>query len=554
LDAVMEKPPKQPPRQHEAKPDAAAWPLSRLPAAPFADPAAGTVTRTALGPIDGFRGELLTDVARRTPFGDASGILRTLPDAVAVPADADDVAVLLRWASSHSVKLVPRGAGTGMPGGNVGRGVSVDLMSRFHAPAVVDAAACTAAVNVGTTLAELNVAASVHRLHFPVDPSSGERCSFGGMIANNSGGSHTVRYGSTRAWVDALDVVLADGTRVSTARGERERHPRLARVLAEVDAALAPHAETIAARWPAVRKNSSGYALKDYLRTGDAVDLLVGSEGTLGLVTSAVVRLAPLPAARGLALLEFTDLAAAGAAVERILELRPATCEIIDRTFIDLVRSGAEDPGYPLREGLEAILFVEFEADTEAEVAASLAALEAQVAGVASRVTVAASQAQRDRFWHVRHAASPLIAKLAGSRISMQFIEDGVVPVPRLADYIRLLRRVLGEHELPAVIFGHAGDGNLHVNPLVDVAKPGWREELEAIVFEVAQGVAALGGTMAGEHGDGRLRAPLIETIFGAEIVGCFRAVKNAFDPAGILNPGVILPLPGQRPLEAIRY
>ncbi|HET7234204.1 MAG TPA: FAD-binding oxidoreductase [Longimicrobium sp.] len=547
----MDKLPTVPPREHEAKPDAAAWPLSRLTSVPADVPQPAT---PALGPVDGFRGELLTDEARRTPFGEASGILRTVPDAVAVPVDADDVAALVRWAAARGVKLIPRGAGTGMPGGNVGRGVSVDLVSHFREPARIDPETRTATIGVGTTLAALNVAASVHGLLFPVDPSSGERATFGGMIANNSGGSHTVRYGSTRGWVQALDVVLADGTRVHTARGERERHPRLAAILAQVDAALAPHRDAVLARWPRVRKNSSGYALKEYLTSGDAVDLLVGSEGTLGLVTEAVVRLAPAPAAQGLALLEFTDLAAAGAAVERILELQPATCEIIDRTFIDLVRRGAEDPGYPLREGLEAILFVEFEADTEAEVAASLATLQAHVAGVADRVTVAADQMQRDRFWHVRHAASPLIAKLAGGRISMQFIEDGVVPVARLADYIRLLRRVLGEHQLPAVIFGHAGDGNLHVNPLVDVAKPGWREEVEGIVFEIAKGVAALGGTMAGEHGDGRLRAPLIETIFGEEIVGCFRAVKAAFDPAGILNPGVILPLPGQRPLEAIRY
>jgi len=537
-----------PPREHEAKPDAAAWPLSRRSPVPAEEPA------PVLGPVDGFRGELLTDEARRAPFGEASGILRGVPDAVAVPVDADDVAALVRWAGSRGVKLIPRGAGTGMPGGNVGRGVSVDLVSHFRQPPRIDPETRTAEIGPGTTLAALNVAASAHRLHFPVDPSSGERATFGGMVANNSGGSHTVRYGSTRSWVQALEVVLADGTRVRTARGERERHPRLAAIVAEVDAALAPHADAIRARWPRVRKNSSGYALKEYLDSGDAVELLVGSEGTLGLVTSAAVRLAAVPAARALALLEFTDLAAAGAAVERILELAPATCEIIDRTFIDLVRRGDEDPGYPLRDGLEAILFVEFEADTGAEVAASVAALEAGVAGVADRVSVAADEAQRERFWHVRHAASPLIARLAGDRISMQFIEDGVVPVARLADYIRLLRRVLDEHGLPAVIFGHAGDGNLHVNPLVDVRKFGWRDEIEGIVYEIAEGVAALGGTMAGEHGDGRLRAPLIETIFGAEIVRCFRAVKAAFDPAGILNPGVILPLPGQRPLEAIRY
>ena len=532
------------PRLPEVPADAAGWPLRGRPSPPT----------PTLGRIPGFGGALVMDEAGRQPFGQASGILAALPRAVAVPRDADDVAALLRWASAEGVPLVPRGAGTGMPGGNVGGGVSVDLVSHFHAPPSIDPQARTARLEPGTTLGELNAAAAPHGLRFPVDPSSGEVCTFGGMIANNSGGSHTVLYGSTRAWVQSLDVVLADGTRLTTTRGEHGGHPRLAEILARVDAALAPARDVVLAAWPQVRKNSSGYALKAYLESGDAVDLLVGSEGTLALTTAATVRLAPIPAARGLALVEFTDLAAAGAAVERILALRPATCEMIDRTFIDLVRSGGEDPGYPLREGLEAILFVEMESDAGDEVAARLGDLEREMAGVADRVSIAADEAQQERFWHVRHAASPLIAKLAGGRISMQFIEDGVVPVARQADYIRLLRRVLAAHALPAVIFGHAGDGNLHVNPLVDVAKPGWREDVEAVVYEVARGVAALGGTMTGEHGDGRLRAPLLDIIWSPETVACFRAVKAAFDPAGILNPGVILPLPGQRPLDAIKY
>jgi len=533
-----------PHRAPELPADAAGWPLRGRPAPPA----------PTTGPIDGFRGELVVDEAGRRPFGEASGILGILPRAVAVPRDGSDVAALLRWASGERIPLVPRGAGTGMPGGNVGAGVSVDLVSCFHAAPVVDPERRTARVEPGTTLAELNAAAAPHGLCFPVDPSSGEVCTLGGMIANNSGGSHTVLHGSTRAWVESLDVVLADGTAATTERGERERHPRLAAILARVDAALAPVRHDVLEKWPRVRKNSSGYGLKAYLESGDAVDLLVGSEGTLALTTAATVRLAPVPARRGLALLEFTDLAAAGAAVERILELRPSTCEMIDRTFIDLVRSGGEDPGYPLREGLEAILFVEMEGESDDEVAARLAEVERAMGGVADRVSVATDADQQERFWHVRHAASPLIAKLAGARVSMQFIEDGVVPVERLADYVRLLRRVLAEHALPAVIFGHAGDANLHVNPLVDVTKPGWREEVERIVYEVAEGVAGLGGTMAGEHGDGRLRAPLLDLIWSPETVACFRAVKEAFDPAGILNPGVILPLPGQRPLDAIRY
>jgi FAD/FMN-containing dehydrogenase len=505
-------------------------------------------------PPAGFRGEWMVDEARRGGFAEHSGILRALPAAVAVPADADDVAALMRWASARRVALVPRSAGTGMPGGNVGPGVAVDLRASFDAVGWVDAERRRARVLPGATLARLNDATAGDGLHFPVDPSSGARATFGGIIANNSAGSHTVRYGAARAWIESLDLVLADGTMATTTRGVRDEHPRLRAILDRVDALIAENRALIAARWPRVRKNSSGYALREYAESGDLVDLLVGSEGTLALVVGATVRLSPVPAARGLAMLEFEDLEAAGAAVRRILELDPATCEMIDRTFIDLVRAGDADPGYPLRQGLEAILFVEMEGDSAVEVAGKLEALRGAMEGVADRVSLAETAEEQERFWHVRHAASPLIAKLAGDRVSMQFIEDGVVPVERLPDYVRLLRETLARHGLPAVIFGHAGDGNLHVNPLVDIAKPGWREEAEAIVYEIAEGVARLGGTMAGEHGDGRLRAPLLETIWGPELVACFRAVKEAFDPLGILNPGVILPLPGQRPLDAIKY
>jgi FAD/FMN-containing dehydrogenase len=505
-------------------------------------------------PPQGFRGEWAIEELRRTAFSEHSGILRALPVAVAVPEDADDVAALVRWAAAHRVPLVPRAAGTGMPGGNVGPGVAVDLRTAFDAVGWVDAEGRRARVLPGATLHQLNAAAEEDGLHFPVDPSSGARATFGGIIANNSAGSHTVRYGAARRWVQSLDVVLADGASVTTTRGVRDGHPRLRAILDRVDAIVAENRGLIEARWPRVRKNSSGYALREYMESGDAVDLLVGSEGTLAMVVGATVGLAPVPAARGLALLEFTSLEAAGAAVRRILELDPATCEMIDRTFIDLVRSGDADPGYPLREGLEAILFVEMEGDSDAEVAARLEGVRTAMAGAADRISLAETAEQQELFWHVRHAASPLIAKLAGDRVSMQFIEDGVVPVDGLPDYVRLLRETLARHGLPAVIFGHAGDGNLHVNPLVDVAKPGWREEAEEIAYEVARGVAALGGTMAGEHGDGRLRAPLLEIIWGPELVACFRAVKDAFDPLGILNPGVILPLPGQRPLDAIKY
>jgi FAD/FMN-containing dehydrogenase len=506
-----------------------------------------------LSPPRGFRGPFLLDEESRSSHASASGILTRRPRAVAQPDGADDLATLVRWAAENRIPLVPRGAGTGMPGGNVGDGVAVDLVTGFRRILEIDADLARATVNPGITLAELNAAASEDGLHLPVDPSSGERCTLGGMIANNSAGAHSVRYGAMRDWVTAVDLVLADGTRAHLSRGERVEQPALDAIVAAFRPRLEANREAILDGWPRVRKNSSGYALREFLLGGDLIDLIVGSEGTLALVTSATVRLAPIPSHVGVALIELSSLEAAGEVIQAILPLRPATCEMLDRSLLEIVREAGADEEYPLAPDLEAILLVEVEADSVAGVGEALRAITAASRPAADRVALAVEPEQQHRFWSVRHRASPLIAERSGGRTSMQFIEDGVVPISALPEYVRLLRRVLEKHDLPAVIFGHAGDGNLHVNPLFDTSAPGYVETLEAVLTEVAAGVARLGGTLAGEHGDGRLRAPLLETIWGPQLVDHFRAVKQAFDPAGILNPGVVLPLPGQRPFEALR-
>jgi FAD/FMN-containing dehydrogenase len=501
----------------------------------------------------GFRGRFLSADEARAPYALASGILSRTPRAVAVPQDADDVAALVRWAATAGVPLVPRGAGTGMPGGNVGDGVTVDLVAGLRAVGEVERDLARIRVEPGATLAEVNARCAAAGLHLPVDPASAERCTLGGMIANNSAGAHSVKYGAMRDWVLSLDLVLADGSRARMERGTAAADPVLRRIAEAVEPPLRAERETILEAWPRVRKNSSGYALREFLISGDLLDLVVGSEGTLAIVTGATLRLAPVPPHRGVALLEFTSLEAAGEAIAALLPLAPATCEMLDRTFLELVREAGADVDFPLDPELEAILLVEMEGDSVADVGEGLRAVAGAVADLASRTSLAVDPEQQHRFWNVRHRASPIIAQHARGRTSMQFIEDSVVPVDALPDYVRLLRAVLQRFDLPAVIFGHAGDGNLHVNPLVDTTAPRWTETLETILHEIAEGVHRLGGTLAGEHGDGRLRAPLLETIWGTEMVQRFRAVKEAFDPQEILNPGVILPLPGQRPLDAIR-
>jgi FAD/FMN-containing dehydrogenase len=441
-----------------------------------------------------------------------------------------------------------------MPGGNVGEGVSVDLMAPFARTFEPDVAERRLRVEVGTTLAAANAACLPHGLLFPVDPSSGERCTFGGMLANNSAGPHSVRHGATRRWVHEIEAVLADGSLVRCVRGEHSSDPALESLSRRIERLLAPHRDAVEAAWPRVRKNASGYALREYLESGDLLDLLVGSEGTLCLMISAIVGLDQAPTARGLALLEFTDLGRAGDAVRSILAEDPATCEMLDRTFLELVRSAGGDAAYPLRPDLEAILLVEMDGASMEEAEEGLARIASLAGGVGARCAIAKSAEEQSAFWALRRAASPIIAERAGGRVSMQFIEDCVVPVERLADYVTGLRSILARHELPAVIFGHAGDANLHVNPLVDVRTTGWVPKLEAVLEEVAGLVASLGGTLSGEHGDGRLRAPLLEQVWGPDMVSLFRQVKDVFDPSGILNPGVILPLPGQRPFDGVRH
>lgn len=508
---------------------------------------------TRATPFDfGYTGAFLDDRPHRQQHSTASGILASMPQAVAIPASKDDLAALVRWAHQQWSALIPRGAATGMPGGNIGSGIALDMVTGFRAPPRIDPTAARAWVEPGVTLAQLNEAAGEYGLHLPVDPSSADRCTLGGMIANNSAGAHSVKYGAMRPWVRTLDLVLDDGTSLTLERGGEMPEPLRSRLEPFLRQLWRAEPE-IRNAWPKVRKNSSGYALKEFLDTSDALDLFIGSEGTLALITGAQIELTRRPLHTGLLLIEFSDLDAAVAGIEQILPLQPETCEYLDRTFLDLVRRAATPPAVPLPASLEAILLVEVSGNDPSETERALDELSDAIAPLALS-TIRASDPQRvQALWELRHAASPIIAREAGSRVSMQFIEDSVVPIEALAVYVRGLRAILQKHALPAVIFGHAGDGNLHVNPLVDVSAPDWRALIATVLHEVAELVHSLGGTLAGEHGDGRLRAPLLEQIWGEPCFSLFRKLKDTLDPQGVLNPGTILPLPGQTPFDEVK-
>lgn len=506
-------------------------------------------------PPPDFRGVFRTDAAARAVYAEAAGIQQAVPVAVAVPRDAEDVQALLSWARRAGVPLIPRGSGSSMAGGAIGDGVIVDL-SRLSAIGEPDVQRGSIIVGPGAIRAEVDRRARRHGLRFPVDPSSGAFCTIGGMTATNAAGARSLRFGSTRSWVRALDCVFDDGARAEVRRGNPP--PYHVAAVARFQGSVAPSLRSsgpAAPRRPAVCKNSSGYAVDAYVRSGELADLLVGSEGTLALFVGIELDLSELPGATAGVLGAFATLERAAASAVRARELGAAACELLDRTFLDVAATGGRPLSVPA--ATEAVLLAEVEAaDADEAGRAARRLARAFHAEGASAVSLALDVEAETELWDLRHAASPSLARLDPALKSMQFIEDGAVPLDRLAEYLRGVREILARHQIRGVIFGHAADAHIHVNPLIDVARPDWRASVRAILDEVTELVAKLGGTPSGEHGDGRLRTPLLDRVWMDDARDEFRLVKRSFDPTGILNPGVKVPFDGGcAPLDtAVKY
>ena len=487
------------------------------------------------------RGTYRTDLRARAAYSEGAGIYRIVPAAIARPAGTSDIVQLMRWAAASGASLVPRGAGSAMGGGNVGDGVVVDLTALRHGPITIDQERRRARAGAAVTWMELNRTAGACELRLPPDPSSGRWATLGGMLSTNAAGARSVRYGSVRPWVHAAELVTADGqvTRLERGRPAPADVSAFERFAATAAPAILAARATVQARFPATRKNSSGYALDAWLASGDLIDLLIGAEGTLGIVTAIEWRLDRHPRASSAIRLSLASLDVLAEVVQALLPFSPSAIELLDRTFLDLV--SGHGASARATKGIEAVLLVELEAEDAAELAATTAAVADAVRPLSLKVETALADADVRRLWGIRHAASPILASLPETRRSLQVIEDGCVPTARLGEYVRDVRAAAARRGLDIVLFGHAGDGHVHCNLLPELARDGWETEVAALLDEVTDIIVRLGGTPSGEHGDGRLRAPLVERVFGAEIVALFRLVKDAFDPRGTLNPGIKL-------------
>ena len=501
------------------------------------------------------RGEVACDEVTRALYSTAACIYRVRPLGVVAPLDADDVVAAVRYCRARGIPVTARGAGSGLAGQTLGEGVVLDFTP--HMNRILDVGDDHAWVQPGLVGDDLNAALEPRGTWFPPDPSSSGYCTLGGMIANNSAGSHSVRYGTTIDWVEELKVVLADGTPLHL-KPYKLDGPAWQRLLADPSRGATLHtavrglvqanADLIREHQPQTAKNACGYRLERVVENGtlNLSRLVCGSEGTLAIVVAARVRLADLPGARRLALFHFADLPAAGRAILELLPLEPSAIELHEQHTIEVIRQARPELGDLLPEPGHSHLFVDFDGDTEEEVAAQIERARRRLVddlGLAARVIEPASQQQTERLWAVRKATLPILYNRPGRQRVISFIEDVTVPVQHIPDYIDGLFAIFARHGVEAALYGHAAQGNFHTRPFLDLHDPAQVATMRAVADEVFDFTLRLGGTVSGEHGDGMARTEYLERVYGP-LVGLFAQVKRLFDPDNLLNPGKKVPDP----------
>ncbi|MES4901333.1 MULTISPECIES: FAD-binding and (Fe-S)-binding domain-containing protein [unclassified Streptomyces] len=476
------------------------------------------------------RGEVSFDTASRALMTMDASNYRRVPAGVVAPYDADDVAAALAVCRERAVPVVARGAGTSIAGQATGLGVVLDFTRHMRSVVSLDPQARTAVVQPGVILDDLRAAAGAHGLTFGPDPSTHSRCTLGGMIGNNSCGSHSVAWGTTADNVRELDVVTYGGERLRAGRGLDGLPPRLREGLrALVDANLAP----LRTGFPELPRRISGYALDALLpeKGADVARALTGSEGTLGVLTEATVRLVDAPAARALAVLGYPDESAAAEAAHTLLPHGPLT---VEGMAADLVAGATGLPGGG------AWLFVEVGGATREEALARAETLARAAADATTDHTVVADPAGQRALWRIREDASGTATRMPDGSEAWPGWEDCAVPPARLGAYLRDFRALMTQHGLRGTPYGHFGDGCIHVRIDFDLLSDAGIRVFRAFSTDLADLVVAHGGSLSGEHGDGLARAELLPRMYGDEMVRLFSRFKDLWDPAGGLNPGAL--------------
>lgn len=483
--------------------------------------------------------EAKDDTLTRALYASDASLYRVPPLAVARPRHVDEVVAACEVARSLGVPLTVRGAGTSLAGNAIGPGLVLDLGRHLSGIGEVDEDRRCVRVQPGAVQSRIHAAAARHGLRFGPDPSTADRCTIGGMIGNNACGSRALAYGRTSDNVQALDVLTGTGERLELESGaSAPDSPTLDALRAVVAGSLG----TVRTEFGRFRRQVSGYGLEHLLpeRGFDVTRALVGSEGTLALVLGATVRLVVDPPERALVVLGYGSMAESADAVPGILAaVAPTACEALDARMVDAVRR-RHGPGRvpPLPRG-EGWLLVEVVGQSPGEVGAAADRLVAAAGAVDARVVTDA--AQTAALWRIRTDGAGIAARTPDGRPAHTGWEDAAVPVPSLGAYLRDFEALVAAYGLVGMPYGHFGDGCIHIRLDFPLDRPGGEVEFGEFLQEAARLVMSYGGSLSGEHGDGRARSALLPLMYSPEAMALFGAVKHVFDPDGVFNPGVLV-------------
>ena len=513
-------------------------------------------------------GEVHGDSLTRQLYSTDASIYQISPVAVFLPRTADDLRIAVQISKDHRVPIVPRGGGTSLSGQSIGPGLVIDTSKHLRNILEIDPIGHTTRVQPGVALEQLNAAAAPHGLMFGPDVSTANRATLGGMIGNNSAGSHSIVHGLTVDHVMSLDVVFSDGS-ISKLASENlqsillqdRSNTRRAGIYRTLRQIISKHHQAIRTHFPKILRRVSGYNLDRMLNSWEQghlnlAELMVGSEGTLALTTEAEVKLVEKPRFCGLLVPHFTSIAAALDALDDCLAIKPSAVEMMDQMILDLARNNLA-----LQRRMQAIIgrpaaifMVEVSGNDRKEVESRLDRLQSilQTRPGVAHLVKAIDDDQREPLWRLRESGLPLLMGMPGDRKPITFVEDTAVSPEKLPQFVAEFQEIMQRHSTFGAIYGHASVGCLHIRPVLNLKDQHDVQTMRQISTEVSDLVLKYHGSLSGEHGDGLARSEWLPKMFGMEIYEAFRQVKNACDPEGLFNPGKIVdPQPMD---EQLRY
>ncbi|MCS6975514.1 MAG: anaerobic glycerol-3-phosphate dehydrogenase subunit C [Gemmatales bacterium] len=512
---------------------------------------------------DLIRGDLHADEYHRSLYSTDASIFQVEPLAVIVPRDEEEVQKIVRYAAEKKIPITARGGGTGLSGESLTSGIVLDFSRYFRAILGMDGE--TVRVQPGVVCRQLNDFLAPMRLRLAPDPATADQCTVGGMVATNASGPRALRHGYMRDYVVRLRCVLdtaeaVDFSEEPLLHGE-EITTRKRQLVAGLAALLESHADLIRSCLPRTRFNRCGYLLHDVLgpKHLHMARMLVGTEGTLALVTEATLRVVPWPNSRAVLVVGFPSMEAALKALPTCLVAEPAACELLEHRLLTLTREVHPEYERVLRPGTQAALLVEIEGEKpgSAELVAESLSRALAVDHPLTGVAIGVKPEEIEHLWGLRNAALPLLYRLPGTSPPVPFVEDIAVPVEHLADLLHRSQELLRKLQMTASYLIHAGSGQVHLRPFLNIHEPGTVDRLQELAEGLYGIVLDLGGTISSQHGVGLGRTPWVARQYG-RLYQVFREIKALFDPNNVFNPGKIVDLgnptaPGKTLSELIR-